>query len=90
MPIKYLLEDIEDYEREIRNLKITLEFSQSQVKLYKHNASAERDDNYYKRVMLSLAKDYTEKYVECRSKLVTAERKLRAAKLRLKRYFKEV
>lgn len=90
MLIKYLLEDIEDYEREIRNLKISLEFSQSQVKLFKHNANVERDNDYYKQVMLSLADDYTKQYVEYRSKLATAERKFRAAKLRLKRYFEEV
>ena len=90
MPIKYLLEDIEDYEREIRSLKISLEFYQSQVKLYKRKANAERDYDFIVKLMLSFVDDYTKKYVECRSNLAIAERNLRVAKLRLKRYFKEV
>lgn len=90
MPIKYLLEDIEDYEREIRNLKISLEFSQSQVKLYKHKANADRDNDFIVKLMLSFVDDYTKKYVECRSNLAIAERNLRVAKLRLKKYFGEV
>lgn len=89
MSIRYLIEDIEDYEREIRNLKISIEFSQSQIKLFKHNANIEHDIDYYKRSMLSLAGKYTEQYVECRSKLATAERNLRVAKLRLKKYLEE-
>lgn len=90
MPIKYLLEDIKDYEREIRDLKISLEFNQSQVKLYKRKANAERDYDFIVKLMLSFVDDYTKKYVECRSNLAIAERNLRVAKLRLKRYFKEV
>ena len=90
MSIRYLIEDIEDYEREICNLKIRLEFSQSQVKLFRHKANVERDNDYYKRIMWSLANDYAEQYTEYRSKLSTAERNLRVAKLRLKKYFEEV
>lgn len=90
MPIKYLLEDIKDYEREIRDLKISLEFNQSQVKLYKRKANAERDYDFIVKLMLSFVDDYTKKYVECRSNLAIAERNLRVAKLRLKRYFEEV
>ncbi len=90
MPIKYLLEDIKDYEREIRDLKNHLEFYQSQVKLYKHKANADRDNDFIVKLMLSFVDDYTKKYVECRSNLAIAERNLRVAKLRLKKYFGEV
>lgn len=89
MSIQYLLEDIKDYEREVRSLKFDIEYYQAQVKLFKHKAKTEREDKFYKRAMTELANEYTEKCVGFRSTLVTAERNLRVAKLRLKRYFEE-
>lgn len=90
MPIRYLIEDVEDFEREVRHLKTDVEFYQSQVKLYKHNVKNECDNNWYKQLMTTFLNDYTKKYVESRSNLATAERNLRVAKLRLKRYLEEV
>lgn len=90
MSIRYLIEDIKDFERDVRNLKTDVEFYQSQVKLYKHQAKLESDNNWYKQLMTTFLTDYTKKYVESRSNLVTAERNLRVAKLRLKKYLEEV
>ena len=89
MSIRYLIEDIKDFEREVCKLKIDVEFYQAQVKLYKHNAKNERDNNWYKQLMTTFSNDYTKKYVESRSNLATAERNLRVVKLRLKKYFEE-
>ena len=90
MSIRYLIEDIKDFEREVCKLKTDVEFYQAQVKLYKHNTKNERDNNWYKQLMITFSNDYTKKYVESRSNLATAERNLRVAKLRLKRYLEEV
>lgn len=90
MSIRYLIEDIKDFEREVCKLKTDVEFYQAQVKLYKHNTKNERDNNWYKQLMTTFSNDYTKKYVESRSNLATAERNLRVAKLRLKRYLEEV
>ena len=90
MSIRYLIEDIKDFEREVCKLKTDVEFYQAQVKLYKHNTKNERDNNWYKQLMTTFSNDYTKKYVESRSNLATAERNLRVAKLRLKKYLEEV
>ena len=89
MSIRYLIEDIKDFEREVCKLKTDVDFYQAQFKLYKHNTKNERDNNWYKQLMTTFLNDYTKKYVESRSNLVTAERNLRVAKLRLKKYLKE-
>ena len=88
MEITNALQAIKDLEEEVKNISWSMEYYKTQAKVYDHNAKR-ADIPTEKRVYKSLKYDYSLNYAIEREKLAKAERKLRAAKLRFKRLFKE-
>lgn len=91
MEITKALEAINKAEEELKKTTQFMENYKNISKLFKHKCFITPDEDVSKkRSFKSLAKEYAQYYAQYRTRLVIAERKLRVAKLRLKKYLEEV